>query len=632
MEITSLDLHILMEELNELEEGFVQKVYQRGEELTIEVYVSGEGKRRLIVGTSYCFLSKYKRDNPERPPGFCMELRKHMGRIDSIEQRGFDRILEIKSGEKTLICEMFGKGNIVLLDGDKVIGAIRQIEFKDRKIVVGEEYEYPEPATDPRELNDIFDAMDGELVRSLAADLSLGGTYAEEICSRLGIEKDRKIEELSDEEKSKVREEFNKLIEASENTEPVIYKDDRELIRAAPFKLETYNNYEIEEFESFSESLDEFFYRREQRAEERKKREKYEEKRNGLERQLEQQERKIEGLQKSSEQNRKIAELIYENYGDLLEIKEAIEKGLENHTWDEVEKRFNEAESELSDRIKDFNEQNRFIVVEVEDETVKVTPGEDLKATASGYYDKAKASEAKMEKAKEAKKNTEKQIEELGEEDIEVEDVMEDKTEKRSKKWFEKYRWFKTSEGFLVCAGRDSQTNEMLVKRHMDGNDLYFHADFDGAPSVVLKDGKDAGEKSIEQAAKAAVTFAKTWKAGIGADTVYYVEPDQVTKNPESGEYLPKGAFVIRGDREYIRNVKVDAAIGPAKLDEFYVPMCGPREAIEENCEISVGLKPGRTKKSDIAKTLNRKFADSGCEVDLDYIIRALPPGESEIE
>jgi len=207
---------------------------------------------------------------------------------------------------------------------------------------------------------------------------------------------------------------------------------------------------------------------------------------------------------------------------------------------------------------------------------------------------------------------------------------MEDKTKKRKKKWFEKYRWFRSSEDYLVLIGRDAQTNDMLVKKHMENNDLYFHADFDGAPSVVVKKGQEAGEQTLREAAKAAVTFAKTWKAGIGADDVYYVDPEQVTQNPESGEYLSKGAFVIRGNREYIRNVSVEAAIGSFKIEEdLYVPICGPETAVEEHCEQMVEIKPGNIKKSELAKEINKRLDQ---DLDLDYIIRSLPPGKSSVK
>jgi predicted ribosome quality control (RQC) complex YloA/Tae2 family protein len=628
MELTSLDLSILMEDFRELEGGHVQKVYQRGEELTIEVYIPGDGKERLIVGTSHAFLSKYKRDNPMKPPGFCMELRKHLGKIDRVAQKGFDRLLEIESGDVKLVCEIFGKGNFILVKDGKIIGALRQEEWADRTIEVGEEYVYPEPTTDPREIEDIFEALqEGEIVRRLASDLSLGGKYAEEICRRTGIEKIKDVEELDEDEKKRIRIEAENLIENERS--PILYTEDEIPQRAAPFPLETYEEMEKEWFDRFSEALDEYFYRREKKEEERKKREAYEEKKEGIERQLQQQERKIEGLKKSAEENREKAEIIYENYQELHEIQKAVEEGVKEHEWSEVREKFRESEDELTEKVKGFNEQERFVTVEIDGMNIKLTLGEDLEAIASNYYDKAKESESKIENAKKAKEETEKQLEELNKESIELEEVMEDKTEKREKKWFEKYRWFYSSEGHLVLAGRDSNTNDMLVKKHMESNDLYFHADFDGAPSVVVKGGQEAGEETREEAAKAAVTFAKTWKAGIGADDVYYVDPEQVTQNPESGEYLAKGAFVIRGERTYMRNVSVEASIGVYEIEDTKVPMCGPKTAVEENCGECVVLQPGHTKKSEIAKKIQGRLDK---ELDLDYIIRSLPPGKSDIK
>lgn len=632
MELTSLDLSILMDDFKQLENGHVQKVYQRDHELTVEVYVGGEGKKRLIIGPNHLFLSKYKRDNPTRPPGFAMELRKHLGKIDSIEQRGFDRILELKSGDVKLICEVFGKGNFILVKDGKIIGALRQEDWADRTIAVGEEYVYPEPAPDPREMEDYVESFEeGELVRQIASKLSLGGTYAEEICERLGIEKDKHLEDLSEEEIEKVNQEIENFLQ--QEIQPRIYKQDKELKRAVPFPLETYSDYSEEEFESFSETLDEFFYRREKRKEERQKKEAYRERKEGIERQLEQQERKIEGLKRSAGENREKAELIYKEYSTLTEIQQMIESAIEEHDWKTTREKLEEAETEAAEMVKGLNEQEEFFTVEVDGMSIKLEPREDLEAIASKYYDKAKESESKIENAKKAKEHTEEELKELEKEEIDLEEVMEDKSEKREKEWFEKYRWFYSSEGYLVLVGRDVQTNDMLVNKHMESNDLYFHADFDGAPSVVVKDGQESGEETREQAAKAAVSFTKTWKAGIGSDNTYYVTPDQVSQEPESGEYLPKGAFIVRGDRTYIRNVKVEVAIGPYEIEEgLYVPMSGPLEAIKENCSTFVEVEPGRTKKSDIAKEIRSHFKDEEFDLDLDYIVRCLPPGESDIK
>jgi len=233
-----------------------------------------------------------------------MELRKHLGRIDEVTQRGFDRILELKSGDVKLVCEVFGKGNFILVKEGKIIGALRQEDWADRTIAVGEQYVYPEPAPDPREMENYIESFgEGELVRQIASKLSLGGTYAEEICERLGIQKDKDLEELTEDEIKDVNKEIESFLD--QEIQPRIYKKEEELKRAVPFPLETYSEYDEEEFESFSESLDEFFYRREKRKEERQKNKAYQERKEGLERQLEQQERKIEGLKRASEETGK---------------------------------------------------------------------------------------------------------------------------------------------------------------------------------------------------------------------------------------------------------------------------------------------------------------------------------------
>ncbi|MFB6116098.1 MAG: ribosome rescue protein RqcH [Candidatus Nanosalina sp.] len=630
MELTSLDLSILEEEFSQLEDGHVQKVYQRGEELTVEIYVPGEGKERLLIGTDRVFMTKYKRDNPTRPPGFCMELRKHLGHVDSIEQRGFDRILEIVSGDTKLVCEMFGKGNFILVKDGDIIGALREEKWADREIRVGLEYEYPEATTDPRDLDDFFQVIEeGEIVREIASKLSFGGTYAEEALKRANIDKQTDVNDLNKEKKEIISREIQKMLDSAENPEPVLYMDGEEPVRSSPFPLEKYADNESIEFEKFSEAIDEYYYRRKALEEKREKEEAYQEKKEGIERQKEQQERKIQGLKKSAEQNREKAEKIYENYRLLERIKRQVENSLDEDGWEKTQKKLNESESEDAERVAALNKQDEFISVDTGEENLKIYLFQDLEATASQYYDKAKESEKKIESAEEALEKTRKELEELEKEEIDTEEVLEDKTEKRKKQWFEKYRWFYSSEDYLVLCGRDAQTNDMLVKKHMDSNDLYFHADFDGAPSVVVKDGKEAGDSTKLEAAKAAVTFSKTWKAGIGADTAYYVNPEQVTQNPESGEYLEKGAFVVRGDRDYMRNTSVEAWIGPYEIEEDkYVPMVGPEEAVKKHCKESLELVPGHEKKSDIAKTIQSRFEAS---LDLDYIIRSLPPGKSKI-
>ena len=43
----------------------------------------------------------------------------------------------------------------------------------------------------------------------------------------------------------------------------------------------------------------------------------------------------------------------------------------------------------------------------------------------------------------------------------------------RKAHWFEKFRWFVSSDGLIVVAGSDAQQNEQLVKRCVRGGACY---------------------------------------------------------------------------------------------------------------------------------------------------------------
>jgi Predicted RNA-binding protein homologous to eukaryotic snRNP len=460
MEITSLDLRYLMKEFEELGDGFVQKAYQRGQDFTLEFY-TGE-KQRLVVKPNAVFLSQYKRDNPERPPGFCMELRKHLGGVDRIRQRGFDRILEIRSGDVRFVAELFGKGNAALVKDGKTIGALRQEEWSDRRTVVGEEFGYPEPAPNPYDMESCVQNLEsGELVRRLAKDLSLGGTYAEEVCERAEVDKHIEVSDMDGRQESLVEEALAEVLELGDD--PVLYTDpEGEPVRAAPFPLQTYSEHEEERFETFSRALDELFHRRRQQKLESKRMDKYRERREGIERQLHQQKQKAEGLEQAARQRRQAAETIYENYQVFHDLKQEVDSVIREEGWESAE------QLEVSN-LESVNHQERFYRVAIDGAEVKLSPDESLEAAASRMYDEAKEREQKAENAREALQNTRGKLEELEEDEFEVEEDSMERDESRSKRWFEKYRWFHTPEGRLVICGRGPQTNESLVKEPLGG-------------------------------------------------------------------------------------------------------------------------------------------------------------------
>lgn len=246
-----------------------------------------------------------------------------------------------------------------------------------------------------------------------------------------------------------------------------------------------------------------------------------------------------------------------------------------------------------------------------------------IEENASIYFEKAKKIKKKLEGAKAALEKSLKEYEKLKLVKEKEEKLEEKEIKKIKKEWYEKFRWFFSSEGFLVIGGRDATSNEVLIKKYTDKNDLVLHTDMAGSPFFVIKaDNKKIGERTIKEAADATCTFSRAFKLGLQSTSVFYVNPEQVSKKTKAGEYMGKGAFMIYGKTNYIEN-KINLAVG-IKDEKM---MAGPVEAIKKNCEKFIEIKQGRKKTSDVAKYIQKKIGG-----DLDEIIRALPAGGSEIK
>ncbi|MBR9692297.1 DUF814 domain-containing protein, partial [Candidatus Woesearchaeota archaeon] len=190
--------------------------------------------------------------------------------------------------------------------------------------------------------------------------------------------------------------------------------------------------------------------------------------------------------------------------------------------------------------------------------------------------------------------------------------------------WYEKFRWCISSDGILLAGGRDASTNEMLIKKHAEKNDVVFHTDMAGSPFVIIKaEGKDVPKATMEEAAQFCATFSRAWRNGMSSLEVFHVAPDQVTKEPNPGEYLPKGAFMIRGKTTYHKPL-IKVAVG---VDKDGRVMSGPPTAVEKHCEHAVEVLQGRDKTSDVAKTLQKQLGG-----ELDEFVAALPAGGCKLK
>ena len=273
------------------------------------------------------------------------------------------------------------------------------------------------------------------------------------------------------------------------------------------------------------------------------------------------------------------------------------------------------------------------LTLDIDDTKLIIDPKLPIPENAEIYYEKAKKAKRKTKGALIAIENTKKQLEEIkAKKEVAMENISTPKKRvKKNLKWYEKMRWFISSDNVLVIGGRDANTNESVVKKYLEPNDIYLHADIHGASSTAIKlNGNEINDNILKESGEFAASFSSAWSLGFTSQDVFWVHPDQVSKTPEAGEFLPKGSFVIRGHRNYIRGARVKLAVGIVDYEGKRI-MAGPIDALEAHCENFVVLKPGFTKKEAIAKKIINRINEDDL-LTLDDIIRVLPSGKCDID
>jgi len=217
------------------------------------------------------------------------------------------------------------------------------------------------------------------------------------------------------------------------------------------------------------------------------------------------------------------------------------------------------------------------------------------------------------------------------------------------KEWFERYRWFIGSEGLLCIGGRDASSNSAIIRKHLTDQDLVFHAEVHGSPFFVIKNvpSNDAEQlkTSLLEAAQATVSFSRAWKDGLSVADAYWVIPDQVKKGAPTGQFLPKGSFVIQGKRNFVKGVEIRLALGVIILEKKYALMCGPQEAVKKKSIAYCVLLPGGNDPTNVAKKFKQELvrvcSDISEEfkelleylksISIDEIVKTVPHGQSKI-
>ncbi len=635
--MSSVDIKVCMKELKDkIVDGKIEKIYHHPpDEIRIKLYANGR-KDLIIEAGRRIHLTKFPKESPKIPSSFAMLLRKHLedGKIKAIEQHDFDRVVKLeierKDGRRFLIAELFAKGNIILTDENfKVIMPLKHEYIKPR-----ENYNFPEPRLTPFDLNEqvlseICRNEDKEIVKVLATKCGLGGLFAEETCLRAEIDKKKKCNELSDDEISLIVKAIKSVFEPviREKYKPHIVAKDGKYVDVLPIELKIYENYEKIHFNSFNDALDEFYSKLIIESAERAENEESEELKK-LKKRLEMQLQTKERLKKEMEKYRRIGDLIYEKYTVVDKILNAFKQAKEKLPFEEIRRR---AKIEI---VKDVKPES--VTIQLDGLTVELDLSKSIHEIADEYYKKAK-------KAREKLKGLLKAIEKTKEEMKKVEELKAKKFVTsvrivRRREWFERFRWFITSDGFLAIGGRNARMNEEIVSKYMEDKDLFFHTQSPGAPAVILKRGQEAPETSIVETAQFAAIYSSLWKEGRFSGEVYYVTPEQVKRSAKAGEYLPKGSFYIFGKRNYI-TVELSCGIG-VDLKNLRV-FGGPISAVRKYCDYYVEIEIGDRSPNELSVEIASRLAKMAKEEERhlvrsiatpDEIMKFLPPGKSRIK
>jgi predicted ribosome quality control (RQC) complex YloA/Tae2 family protein len=594
----------------------------------------------LVLSTRGIWITKlkFKAVEPNNLEAFAQA---HLERckFESIEQAGSERIISLKfrhpadGSVKQVVCEFFGEGNIAICDeAMKILAILNPIEVRHRTLKAGLRYAYP-----PTRGLDVFQVTPEQLLslrneaakvdalRWIGRGISMPKKFVEEVAKRAGIDAGKQAAQLSDEEVQKVYSTIKSLVEdvsTGKNHEPVVVLQGGKPIEALPLVTSEVEKLEIKRVGTYMDAVDEVLSAEILDVGRSSKTVELDRQIAVLEHDLEEQNKAKEAVIQKSASIRKLA-------GGLMALsyQGADEPALE---------------ALLAENSAAIVKDKGVAYIEVSGERVEMQ--QNLAKASSLLFERAKEMERGNASIEVARAKIVEQIEKLRTKTAAIHKKVIVK-EQSSKEWFERYRWFVTSDGLLAIGGRDASSNSALIRKHLTEHDIVFHAEVHGSPFFVVKNAAAPAqegqiEPSLSEVAQATVAFSRAWKDGLSSADAYWVLPEQVKKGAPTGQFLPKGSFVIEGKRSYLKGIEIRLAIGVAVMTGRETLVCGPESTIKKHSIVYAVLMQGgmdpmtaaKKAKSELVKTAgDGDLAESIKQMSLDDFVRALPTGQSRI-
>ncbi|HEX5456967.1 MAG TPA: ribosome rescue protein RqcH [Candidatus Nitrosotalea sp.] len=634
MTLAGIELRYLITEMNkQVKDYYVSNIYGVSRNSLLFKLHHAEKPDLLIMFSTFGLWITGIKINQMEENRLIKRLRNDLlrSKITEIKQLGSERIVYVTfSGfdqEFILVGEFFGDGNIILCNKEmKILSLLHSIDVRHRKLAVGLNY-IPPPSSG---LN-IFDVTKENIeeiktsstpvVRWIGRTLGLPGKYAEEIIRTSNLDPNKLGNTLSDKEIEDVFQSTKGLIDKiiTGNHDAYIIRDvkNSDVIPISLGDMSTRTN--TVKVSSFMEGLDSLFS--ENLLE------------HGKSSQSTTANQKITELEHKLEEQNKAILLVKERSSSISGVAKALLEisytGITSIEDPAINPLLNKYNSHTA-------RESGIFLINVNGEKIKLDPQSSMQAIASTLFNESKKQMRATDTINLEKKKTEKSLELVKKQASIAQDSIVFAVQKK-KEWFERYRWFITSDGHLAIGGRDASSNSAVIRKHLNKNDMVFHAEIVGSPFFLLRESTEEDLSSAKEVAQATVCFSRAWRAGVYGLNAYWIKPDQVKTAAPSGQFIAKGSFVIEGSRNFVQVTALQLTIGLYEKDESYLLMCGPPAPIKKRCIYYVTIEPSGIDMTEMARKVKLEFMkfkekeEIVKAISLDDFIRMLPAGDSHI-
>lgn len=362
-EFSVLELACIVRELQLLVGSRVTKVLQHSDKvLSFECFKTGVGKKFVHIlrpGLLWMGVSKFS----SIESGFFKSIGRLVdgGKIKSVCQIGSERIvkMEISVAGKTMFVyvELFNKGQVLVCNEDgKILALWETQQWKDRELKIGAQYVLPHKLTNiftitEEEFQKSLSVIEENVSKTIAVELSLGGTYAQELCAISGLDKNKN--KLASEELRVLFANLQFLFQ--HKTEGQVVYENNVIKDIVPFPLKVYEQLRQDSFVSYSSAFDAVFSKQFGDEALAASMSEFEKKKKKLLNIVETQKVYLSVLEKQAVVEQRKGEFMYENYQKIKDLIDKIQKI--------PLKELKLCAKELG--IKDVNEAKGEIVVEV---------------------------------------------------------------------------------------------------------------------------------------------------------------------------------------------------------------------------------------------------------------------------